>query len=144
LLQGGRVAVVISRRARVHRDEADPRGSYGETGGDQQYDSDRGDWPAGAAVREKARDAIVAGGGTVRRVCRPDPDTWTPSGTKRQFTGTALPHERVQELAGPGNSRCGSAIPARPSRAAPAEISRLSVSADVSLRGSDCGCAPRR
>jgi len=36
LLQGDRVAVVISRRARVHQDEADLRGSYGEAGGDQQ------------------------------------------------------------------------------------------------------------
>lgn len=67
-------------------------------------------------MREKARYAIVAVDGTVRRVYRPDPDRWTPSGAKWQFTGTTLPHEQVQELAGPGELplRIGDPCPAKP------------------------------
>ncbi|MFD9685219.1 hypothetical protein ACFXPX_04960 [Kitasatospora sp. NPDC059146] len=74
--QGERVAVVISRRDRVRHDESDPRGSFGEVGGQAQYASDRGVWPIGAGVRAEAEFAIVAVDGVVRRVYRIDPDGW--------------------------------------------------------------------
>ncbi|MEU9044535.1 MULTISPECIES: hypothetical protein [unclassified Kitasatospora] len=74
--QGERVAVVISRRDRVRHDESDPRGSFGEVGGYEQYASDRGVWPIGAGVRAQAEFAIVAVDGVVRRVYRIDPDGW--------------------------------------------------------------------
>lgn len=74
------VAVVISRRDRVRADEQGD--VYGEVGGAGQYDSDRGVWAVGQRVREKARYAIVAVDGIVRRVYAIDPDGWhqDPSG----------------------------------------------------------------
>lgn len=82
--QGQRVAAVISRRNRVRRDPADPRGEYGEVGAPGQYDSDRRYWPVGAAVRAKARYAIVAVDSTVRRVY--EIDRWQPKAGKWEFT----------------------------------------------------------
>ena len=96
LLQGERVAVVISRRSRVHDDPADPRGRYGEVGGSGQYDSDRGDWFVGAAVRARARYAIIGVDGAMRRGYRIG--SWAPSGAKWQFHGTALSPEEIEKL----------------------------------------------
>lgn len=81
---GDRVAVVISRRDRVHSDPTDSRGTYGEVGGADQYDSDRGPWPVGRSIRDAAEYAIIAVDGTVRRAYwleswarHPDrPDKW--------------------------------------------------------------------
>lgn len=74
--QGDKVAVVISRRDRVRHDADDPRGAYGEVGGDEQYDSDRGLWPVGKRVRAEAKYAIVAVDNTVRRIYEVAPDSW--------------------------------------------------------------------
>ena len=113
LLQGDQVAVVISRRSRVHYDQADPRGRYGEVGGTGQYDSDRGDWPVGSAVRDKARHAIIGVDGEARRAYQLD--GWARSGAKWQFTGKALSPERVRELydAGELPLRIGDPCPTR-------------------------------
>jgi hypothetical protein len=96
LLQGERVAIVVSRRSRVHYDPADPRGRYGEVGGPDQYDSDRGDWLVGVAVRDRARHAIIGVDGAARRFYRID--SWEKSGAKWKFTGTALSPEEVEKL----------------------------------------------
>ncbi|NBH02875.1 hypothetical protein [Amycolatopsis sp. SID8362] len=81
------VAVVISRRARVHHDGNDPRGRYGEVGGAEQYASDRGAWPVGKLVREMARYAIIAVDGTVARIYRINHDGWQQTANgKWQFT----------------------------------------------------------
>jgi hypothetical protein len=82
--QGQRVAVVISRRDRVRQDEAVPHRAYGEVGGAGQYDSDRGGWAAGAAVRAQARYAIVAVDSIVRRVY--EIDRWDRWAGKWRFT----------------------------------------------------------
>lgn len=113
LVQGERVAAVISRRSRVHHDPADPRGSYGEVGGSGQYDSDRGDWGAGADVRARAQYAIIGVDGAVRRVYRID--GWAPSGAKWKFDGMLLPPEDVEELheAGDLPVRIGDPCPTR-------------------------------
>lgn len=84
LTQGQRVAMVISRRDRVRQDDADPHRTYGEVGGLGQYDSDRGLWPVGEAVRAKARYAIVAVDSTVRRVY--EIDQWAQRAGKWEFT----------------------------------------------------------
>jgi hypothetical protein len=82
-----RVAVVISRCARIYRNDDDVRRYYGEVGGPDQYDSDRGAWPIGKAIRELARYAIVAVDGTVQRIYRIDPARWEPAlAGKWQFT----------------------------------------------------------
>jgi len=80
--QGERVAVVISRRNRVREHADDPRGRVGEVGGDAQYDNDRGQWPVGRTVRAKARYAVVAVDGTVRRVYEIAPDSWEEAGPR--------------------------------------------------------------
>ena len=72
-----RVAGVISRRDRVH-DDGQGR-SYGEVGGNSQYDSDRQEWPVGKVVRGLARYWIVAVDGTVQRVYTIDPGSWKPA-----------------------------------------------------------------
>ncbi|MER5555979.1 hypothetical protein ABT001_30645 [Streptomyces sp. NPDC002793] len=77
LRRGERVAVVISRRDRVREYAADPRVRVGEVGGPEQYASDRGFWPIGKKVRAKARYAIVAVDGTVRRLYELAPDRWS-------------------------------------------------------------------
>ncbi|MEU3706976.1 hypothetical protein AB0E82_32320 [Streptomyces anulatus] len=76
LRRGERVVVVISRRDRVREYPADSRVRVGEVGGPQQYDSDRGVWPAGRRVRAEARHAVVAVDGVVRRIYALDPDGW--------------------------------------------------------------------
>lgn len=115
----GRVAVVISRRNRVHHDPDDPRGSYGEVGGAGQYDSDRGGWPIGAEVREKATYAIVAVDGTVERVYRIDPAGWEQAGAKWCFTGALVAQEEIAAAyeAGSLPLRPGDSCPTRQGRA---------------------------
>ncbi|MFE2414980.1 hypothetical protein ACFXDE_42315 [Kitasatospora sp. NPDC059408] len=85
LARGEQVAVVISRRNRVHRD------GYGEVGGKEQYDADRGAWPVGEEVRRKARYAVIAVDGAVRRVYKITGE-WEPDPTspKWHFAGTLL------------------------------------------------------
>uniref|UniRef100_UPI00340EF3DE hypothetical protein n=1 Tax=Streptomyces lavendulocolor TaxID=67316 RepID=UPI00340EF3DE len=75
--QGDQVVVVISPRNRKHHDGDDPCGTYGEVGGDQQYQSDWGLWPVGKRVRADARYAVVAVNDTVRRIYEIVPDSWT-------------------------------------------------------------------
>jgi hypothetical protein len=69
-----RVAVVISRRDRVH-DDGQGR-TYGEVGGPSQYDSDRLEWRVGEDVRNLARYAIIAVDGIVQRVYQIAPEGW--------------------------------------------------------------------
>ncbi|MEU8665377.1 hypothetical protein [Streptomyces anulatus] len=115
----GHIAVVISRRNRVYQDPDDPRGSYGEVGGTGQYDSDRGAWPIGAEVREKAEYAIVAVDGTVERVYRIDPGGWEPDGAKWHFAGTLLTQHEIAAAYAAGSLplRPGDSCPTRQGRA---------------------------
>lgn len=85
LARGEQVAVVISRRNRIHHD------GYGEVGGDDQYDADRGAWPVGEEVRRKARYAVIAVDGIVQRVYEIT-DGWEPDqhSPKWHFRGKLL------------------------------------------------------
>ncbi|WP_280393543.1 hypothetical protein [Nocardia brasiliensis] len=65
-LTGDRIIVVISRNT--------PRNPSVNT-----YDHDRAWWRIGATVRELARYAVIAEGGTVQRVYELDPNNWTPN-----------------------------------------------------------------
>lgn len=115
----GRIAVVISRRNRVHHDPDDPRGAYGEVGGNGQYDSDRGAWPIGEEVRQKAEYAIVAVDGTVERVYRIHQDGWRKVGAKWCFTGTLATQEEIASAYAAGTLplRPGDPCPTRQGRA---------------------------
>lgn len=110
---------MISRRARVHRNDDDARRYYGEVGGPDQYYSDRGAWPIGRAIRELARYAIVAVDGTVQRIYRIDPAGWEPAlAGKWQFTAVGdrecTPEEiEAAHLAGDLPLRPGDSCPTR-------------------------------
>ncbi len=72
--------VVISHQARAQETQQDdPRAGIGEMGVPAQYDADRGVWRVGVHVRTCARHAVIAVGGSVRRVYEIDPDGWEPN-----------------------------------------------------------------
>ena len=108
------VAIVVSRRNRVHYG---PDGAYGEVGGPGQYDADRGVYRIGEDVRELARYVIIAVDGTVRRVYQIDPDGWTDEG-----------HPGYWEFHALGGGEC-----------TPAEIDAACAAGELPLRpGDDC------
>ncbi|MFF2080576.1 hypothetical protein ACFVXG_38160 [Kitasatospora sp. NPDC058162] len=113
LARGERVAVVISRRNRVHRD------GYGEVDGDGQYDMDRGAWPVGEEVRRKARYAVIAVDGTVRRVYKIT-DGWEPDqhSPKWHFTGTLLDDPEIEAAHAAGD------LPLKPGDSCPTQRGR--------------------
>lgn len=110
VLRGEQVVVVISRRSRVHEDKTDPLGSYGEVGGEDQYEADRGHWYVGWEVRHTAPYAVIAVEGTVRRIYEIKRGeytfTWDSiwvtvpySGRvmeKSRFTGTLMSVEQIE------------------------------------------------
>ena len=106
-----RVAGVISRRDRVH-DDGQGR-SYGEVGGNSQYDSDRQEWPVGKVVRGLARYWIVAVDGTVQRVYTIDPGSWKTGLARRVGS---LRHRRPRVHGRRGQRRLRRRGPAAPSR----------------------------
>lgn len=90
--------VVISRRARSYPGpEGDSREFYGEVGGPDQYESDRGWWPVGKRVRDTAKYAVIGVEFEVKRVYRITPGAWTGPNVNRkwQFSGIELLPDEV-------------------------------------------------
>ncbi|WP_017558042.1 hypothetical protein [Nocardiopsis baichengensis] len=95
--RGDRVAVVISRADRIRAAPQDRRGVLGEVGGAEQYDIDRGAWQIGAEARREAEYAIVAAGGTVRRIYRVDPAQWEQDPTTGKWSFAAVGDRPLSE-----------------------------------------------
>lgn len=96
--RGSSVVVTVSRADRVHTTAGDDRGRIGEVGGVEQYDSDRGWWRVAAEVRDNARYAVFAVGGTVLRAYEIT-GGWEPNGAgKWAFNGRLLTDDEFDTL----------------------------------------------
>ncbi|MFZ2177724.1 MAG: hypothetical protein WAW17_27600 [Rhodococcus sp. (in: high G+C Gram-positive bacteria)] len=105
---GEQVAVVISRRNRVYREDGR---LYGEVGGDAQYDADRQWFAVGAKVRSKAKYAIIGVDGVTDRIYEIEPDGWKQDEDGRKWSFVA---KHGRPMTPTEIDAAGDALPLRP------------------------------